>query len=261
MADLEHDLTDLANDIDWPRADIVGAVGHRLRTETVPVTSFSRRRGWRVALAAAVAVAAAVLMLPASRAAIGSWLGVRGDHIEARSTASATPPPPATSAAVPTELQLGPQVALGDVRAQVGFTMPVPRAEGFDHPDEVHVSHPPRNGEATLLYRSRPGLPPTGSSDVGMLITAFQADIEPAFFDKVVDPGTRVETVTVQGRTGYWIEGAPHEFFYRDASGEVVPETLRLAANVLLWETNGITVRIESALARDEVVRVADAMT
>jgi len=76
-----------------------------------------------------------------------------------------------------------------------------------------------------------------------------------------VDPGTRVETVTVQGRTGYWIEGAPHEFFYRDASGEVVPETLRLAANVLLWETNGITVRIESALARDEVVRVADAMT
>ena len=77
------------------------------------------------------------------------------------------------------------------------------------------MSHPPRNGEATLLYRSRPGLPPTGSSDVGMLITAFQADIEPAFFGKVVDPGTRVETVTVQGRTGYWIEGAPHEFFYR----------------------------------------------
>jgi hypothetical protein len=66
--------------------------------------------------------------------------------------------------------------------------------------------------------------------------------------------------VTVQGGSGYWLEGTPHEFLYRDASGHIVPETVRLAANVLLWEVNGITVRIESVLPRDDVIRIADAM-
>jgi hypothetical protein len=93
-----------------------------------------------------------------------------------------------------------------------------------------------------------------------MLISAFRADIDGGFFSKTAGPDTRVETVTVQGGTGYWLEGAPHEFLYRDASGDAVPHTLRLAANVLLWEVNGITVRIESALPRDSVIRIANAM-
>jgi hypothetical protein len=93
-----------------------------------------------------------------------------------------------------------------------------------------------------------------------MLISAFRADIDSGLFNKIVGPGSTLETVTVQGRTGYWIEGAPHEFLYRDADGQIVPERVRLAGNVLVWEVNGITVRIESGLARDDVIRIADAM-
>ena len=93
-----------------------------------------------------------------------------------------------------------------------------------------------------------------------MLISAFRADIDGGFFSKTAGSGTTVETVTVQGGTGYWLEGAPHEFLYRDAAGNTVPHSLRLAGNVLLWEVNGITVRIESALPRDDVIRIADAM-
>ena len=260
MVELENELADLADAVEWPAGDVASRVGHRLRAEQAIATRPPRRGGWRVAVAAVAAVAAATIIVPSSRAAIGSWLGVRGDRIDI--TSATTPPSVAStpqSAPAPA-LDLGPEVALADVRAQVGFTMPVPREPGFDHPDEVHVSHPPDSGEATLLYRPRADLPSTGIADIGMLISAFRADIDGGFFAKEAGPDTRVETVTVQGRTGYWLEGAPHQFLYRDASGNSVPHTLRLAANVLLWEVNGITVRIESALPRDNVIRIADAM-
>jgi hypothetical protein len=259
MAELEHELTDLADAVEWPSGDVASRVGQRLRAEQAATTWHRRRRVWNVAVAAAAAVAAVTLIVPSGRAAIGNWLGVRGDRIDITSpiTATSTATPQSTA---PPALDLGPEVALSDVRAQVGFTMPVPRVPGFEHPDEVHVSHPPASGEATLVYRSRADLPSAGTSDVGMLISAFRADIDGGFFSKTAGSGTSVETVTVQGGTGYWLEGAPHEFMYHDAAGNTVAHTLRLAGNVLLWEVNGITVRIESALPRDDVVRIADAM-
>ena len=261
MVDLEKDLADLAAEIEWPDDDVASRVASRLRTETSVVPfSTRRRRGWRVALGVAAAAVITTVAVPASRAAIGGWFGVRGDRVEVSATtvpSIATTQPQSTA---PPDLQLGPEVALADVRAQVGFTMPVPREPGFEHPDEVHVGHPPASGEATLLYRARADLPAAGPTGVGMLIRAFRADLDPGFFGKVAAPGVQVQQVTVQGGVGYWLEGAPHQFFYRDASGEIVPHTLRLAANVLFWETNGITVRIESALPRDAVIRVADAM-
>lgn len=260
MVELEHELANLASAVNWPDGDVATRVTQRLRDEELVATPPSRRRTWRVCVAAVAAVAAVAFAVPSSRAAIRDWLGVRGDRITVlpASPSTSVPSPPSTTSAP--SVDLGPEVALADVRAQVGFTMPVPREPGFDHPDEVHVSHPPASGEATLVYRPRADLPPAGATDIGMLISAFRADIDGGFFSKTADTGTSVETVTVQGRTGYWLEGAPHEFFYRDASGNPVPHTLRLAANVLLWEVNGITVRIESALPRDNVIRIADAM-
>jgi hypothetical protein len=59
---------------------------------------------------------------------------------------------------------------------------------------------------------------------------------------------------------GYWIEGAPHQFFYTDEHGQVQSESIRLAANVLLWESGGLTLRIESVLPQATAVRVADSM-
>ena len=253
MVDLEKQLQDLATAIDWPDHDVASRVGQRLRTEeTTSVRRMAGHRHWQAAAAIAVIVAVAAASIPGSRAAIGSWLGVSGEHIEM----SSTPPTITTRAG----LELGPEVALDDLRAQVGFNMPVPRLSGFEHPDEVHVARPPAGGEATLLYRARADLPQVDSTGVGMLISAFRADIDSGLFTKTVGPGSRLEVVTVQGGTGYWIEGAPHEFLYHDASGNARPERVRLAGNVLLWEVNGITVRIESALPRDDVIHIADAM-
>jgi hypothetical protein len=250
MPELDVELRDLGEALDWPDADFAAEVGARLRSPTLPPR---RRRALVVALAAAAAL---VLALPASRA-IGSWIGVDGDHITVTPT---TVSPNVTAPLSIAALDLGPEVALADLRADVGFNMPVPQAAGFERPDEVHVRRPPASGEATLLYRARPDLPSTGTPDVGLLIGAFRADLDSRLMSKTTGEGTRVEQVTVQNGVGYWIEGAPHELLYRDANGQVIPDRVRLAANVLVWEVGGVTVRIESALARDDVIRVANSM-
>ena len=54
-----------------------------------------------------------------------------------------------------------------------------------------------------------------------------------------------------------WLEGTPHQFFYRDSAGNPSPETLRLAGNTLLWEQDGVTFRLEAQVARDEALRIA----
>ena len=251
MSELHVELRDLGEAIEWPEPDLVASVRERL---LAPAQPRHHRRALVVAIAAAAAL---VFALPPSRAAIGSWFGVDGDRITVTPTTVA---PNVTQSPSIAALDLGPQVALADLRDDVGFNMPVPRAEGFETPDEVHVRRPPAGGEATLLYRARAGLPSTGTADVGLLVSAFRADVDSGLLSKTAGAGTRVEGVTVQNTTGFWIEGAPHELLYRDANGEIVPERVRLAANVLVWEVRGVTVRIESALPRDEVIRIADTM-
>jgi hypothetical protein len=43
-----------------------------------------------------------------------------------------------------------------------------------------------------------------------------------------------------------WIEGAIHTFTLLDQAGNPIEETTRLAANVLLWEMNGVNHRLET---------------
>jgi hypothetical protein len=122
------------------------------------------------------------------------------------------------------------------------------------------VARPPTSGEIALVYDARADLPAAGTTGVGLLITVFRGSLEPGLFGKVLGPGSRLERVRVGRASGYWIEGAPHQFLYTDEHGEIQPQTVRLAANVLLWETRGLTVRVESALPRDNTVRIAESM-
>ena len=70
-------------------------------------------------------------------------------------------------------------------------------------------------------------------------------------------PGTTIEPVTVDGAAGYWLGNGVHEFFYLDTQGNPQPDTARLAANTLLWERDGVTYRLESALDRDAALALA----
>jgi hypothetical protein len=71
-------------------------------------------------------------------------------------------------------------------------------------------------------------------------------------------PGTTYEPVTVEGAQGFWISGEPHVIAYLEPDGDIRSETVRLAGNVLLWETGGVTYRIESTLSRAKAIAIAE---
>jgi hypothetical protein len=94
------------------------------------------------------------------------------------------------------------------------------------------------------------------------LISSFEGRLDRGIYSKELNPSQhRLLDVEVRGVPGFWIEGEPHVFLYEDADGVIQFETIRLAGNVLLWEENGVTIRIESALPLEEVLRIAGSLT
>jgi len=211
-----------------------------------------RRAGLRRALALAVV---AVLLfagtvfaaVPSARDAVLDLLGLQGATVERTTTLPAKPPE--------RPLDLGRRTTLGEARDEVAFAPLVPRDPG--EPDSVYVRKPPSGGELSLVYRPRHGLPRARSTRLGLLVSEFRGDIHPDFVGKLAGPGTRIERLTVGDRPAIWIEGAQHFFFYRDPSGDIVEDELRLAQNVLLLERGRVLVRLEGAFARGRAVAIA----
>jgi hypothetical protein len=151
-------------------------------------------------------------------------------------------------------------VNLTEAVSSVGFAaLPAPEAL-LGAPEEAYVGASPAGGQLTYVYLPRDGLPEVAGSGVGLLISQFEGHTNESFIQKQLQPGTTLEVVTVNGRRAFWLSGEPHTFYYEDRAGNILPETIRLAGNVLLWEVDGTTLRIESALPKDEVIRIAESM-
>jgi hypothetical protein len=214
-----------------------------------------------VLVAALLVAGAALAMSPAAREAVAQRLGLRGvaithvgelptPTVEPTRTATSTPAPPGAA------LNLGTLSALADARARVSFGLLVPSALG--DPDAAYFVNP---REVSLVYAPRATLPRAPqSASVGLLLTEFHATLDETLFQKGIPPNARLEEVRVGASRGFFISGAPHSFFYRDASGTVRQDRSRLAGNTLLWEQNGLTLRLESALDRDESIRIAESL-
>ncbi|MEA2645324.1 MAG: hypothetical protein QOE92_407, partial [Chloroflexota bacterium] len=136
-----------------------------------------------------------------------------------------------------------------------GFPLRLPATAGT--PDELRVRTHLSTEVVSAVYIPSAALPDPGGSGVGMLLTEFRARVERELFAKVLGPSTTLEEVSVDGVTGYWLAGSPHEVVVKDVHGDVSRDTLRLAENTLLWQKGDVTYRIESALPRDEVLRIA----
>jgi len=276
--EFERALVDLGRHIAYPTTPALAA---RVRQELArrPARSASfwetwlpRQRRLAYALVALMALAGAVLAFsPEARTAVAERLGLRGVLIR-EIPAVPTPLPTAAAAAaspvVPTaaptppsvaaRLSLGQPITLEEVRTRLTFQVLVPTALG--PPDEVYLGNTPPGGQVALVYYPRQDLPQANSTGVGLLLSAFQGSVPAGIFGKGIPPGTRIEEVHVNGGPGYWIEGDPHTFFYLDSRGQGRTETTRLAGNVLLWEQNQLTLRIESALLKDQVQRIANSV-
>jgi hypothetical protein len=244
VSELELELRELT--VEWPATpDIAGAVSDRLAT--APVAPRRRwwlgRPGWQLAIAATALIVAVVMAVPPARSAVLDLLGFGSVRIVREE------PRPSRFAQA---LQLGDPVTLEQARRR--FPVLVPSALG--EPDAVYFSeHPVR---VDLVYRERPGLPSASTTGAGLLVTELHAVAEP-LIEKTVGSAARVERLTVGGDPAFFISGAEHGFAYLPEGGTGGFEPGRLAGNTLLVErSDGVLLRIEGELDRDEAVRIAE---
>jgi hypothetical protein len=257
LPDMRGALRALGRHLDVPQSpDLAARVRVALEDpEAARPAGVRTSRAARVALAAAIVCVLAATFVaasPTAREAVADWLGVLGIDIHAGVRS------PRDAPARPDTLGLGPRASLSEARRNVTFPVDLPEGSAFDRPDRVHVDEAvPSGGRVTLVYLPRPRLPQVGDTGVGMLITQFRARVGEDVVHKLVASGANVRPVAVGAGRGYWISGPPHVMFYVDAEGRFREDTLRLAANTLVWERNGTTFRIESALDREQTLKVA----
>jgi hypothetical protein len=246
--ELEATLRDIGTRLDYPApVAMASAVRARLRAP--------RRTGWRLVFApAAVTVALVALIIGAVAADLPAnaidFLRVRGIDIFPVPSVSATLPPPKITFS-------GERVTLAEARSRVRFAVQVPSAPELGAPDDVYVETVGTTDRLTLVYRQRAGIPVSPTAGVSAIVVELGGTIDAQLLGKGTGPDTPVESVNVGGARGYWIEGAPHLFFYRDPSGNAVQETLRLAGNTLVWEQGNVTLRLEAQVMKDEALRIA----
>lgn len=255
--DLEQTLSDIGTRLDGPKRDMWPAVRTRIAERSAQPwwsrLGADRRTFAPIAATLAVILVAVFVLTPAFADALGHLLNIPGVQIFRVAT---TPTPmPTTTASVGFPGQRAASVA--EASRLAGFQVREPAALGAA--DEIYVELVPVR--VTLVYRARPGLPVTALPGVSALIVEFKGTLDAPILGKAVGPGTILEAVPLSsGTAAYWLAGQPHQFFYRDATGNIQPDTLRLAGNTLLWDAGGITYRLEAQVTRAEAVGIASSL-
>jgi len=284
--DLEAALRDLAGSLAMPGPDGTGrgtagldpARRARLRIEQGAVAARpSRRWAWlapspgrRFGRGLALALVALVV-LAAIAGAIGLGLpGIRIVQAPSGSpvVATATPAPSASgspfgSSASPTIagplgilLDLGNEIAVADASTAVDVPIRLPTAPGVGSPGSAWL----QVGRLSLVWPAGVTLPPTREPGVGLILSEFRGSIDSGYFEKIVGPDTKITAVSVDGVTGYWISGAPHEIVYVDVNGFPVFDSRRIVGDTLLWARGDVTYRLESGLDRAAAIALANSL-
>jgi hypothetical protein len=246
--ELERTLRDIGAHLDYP-APVAMASAVRARIHT------PRRGGWRLVFAPAALTAALLLVLVGAVASdlpanAVDFLRVRGIDIFPVPSVPATLPPPKIAFE-------GQRMSLAEARSRARFAVRVPSAAELGTPDDVYLETVGTTDRVTFVYRQRPGIPVSENAGVSALVVELGGTIDVQLLGKGTGPDTPVEAVNVGVARGYWIEGAPHLFFYRDPQGNAVQETLRLAGNTLVWEQGGVTYRLEAQITKEQALRLA----
>src|SRR4051794_30435222 len=246
MADeLELQLRALAADVQWPPTpDLAAGV---LAAEPAP-RGRAPRSGRRRLIAALVGAlvlvpAAGAVAFPGARDDVLQWLGLR--HVSVRRVPRL---PPARHAL---EADLGGLTSLRAASRAAGIAVRVPSVLG--PPERVRQTA----GRVSLVYAPRAGFPRLPGMDAGLVLTETRGTLEAGFLEKIVSAGTRVERVDVGGRLGAFISGRPHIYLYGTSGGDVVQAHPLLAGPTLVWERDGLVLRLESDATRARAVRVA----
>jgi hypothetical protein len=246
---LEIQMVELARLVQFPETpEITPAV-------IDAIASGSRRITWSQPglLRRGIALGVLATILVASAAgAVG--IGIGAIQIK---FADGTPlPTPVTSIRLRT---LGREVSLEQADAAVAWPIIVPHDPVLGEPDAIYLNAIPSGGTVSFVWGPREGIP-AAADGISLVVTEFRADIAPEAFEKMVDEGTTVEKVYVNGLPGWWIEGGTHAFFYRDQNGDMVDTSLRLVGSALIWDSGRLAIRVEGAPDLKTAMRVAGSL-
>lgn len=241
MSELEQRLVALGRTLDVPEPpDLAPRV-------LAGIAASRPARAWRPRLVVALAIVAiaallAALAIPDARSALLRFLNIGGERIELVDElpeVSTTPPD--------LDLMLGLRVQLAEARRRASFNL----LELEEKPDVVYLGD---RGTVWFLY---------GRPEAARLLVAqtprARVD-EPFLLKKLAGSGTQVEPLSVRGAQGYFLSGEPHLLLLVDEQGRAIQETARLAGNVLVWEEDGRTIRLEGDFTSDEALEIAESL-
>lgn len=239
MSGLERQLRGLGASMAWPDGpDVASTVARRIGESAAP----RRRRRLAVAVVVVLAALLAVLAVPPARTAILDWLGIGGARIVRVDELPALAPEPGLEI-------LGDRVSIDDATARAGFPFARPPRDE-PPPDEIRVAPGIR-----VSYVWRDG------DRVRLLITQFPGSVDdPGLLKKLVGTSTRMAQLEVEGHPAVWLEGGPHVVYFVAPDGGVRDDQGWLAGNTLLVDRDGVTVRVEGALGRDDAVDLVRAL-
>jgi hypothetical protein len=232
---LEQQLVAVGRVLDVPEAPDVTA---RVLAD-LPARRQAPTRRLVLALAVvAVAALLAALAIPDARSALLRFLQIGSERIELVDEL-----PEVTG---PAELEhvLGKRVSLAEARREAGFDL----LELDEEPDAVFLGD---RGTVWFLY---------GTPDAVRLLVSQTPGVgidEPFVLKKLVESGTQVEQALVRGSRAYFLSGEPHVVLLVDEFGTTIPESARLAQDVLVWEDDGRTNRLEGNLTLAEALELA----
>jgi hypothetical protein len=244
-SELARSLRSLGRSLDEPhREDVVdsvrAAIDHHPRQ--VP-----RRRARRLIAAAIGLGAVLTVSVPGMRTAVAHFFGIGGVSVTNKQPDDTTPP-------VGAAFFLGDRVTLEQARNGVAYPVLVPSSPGLGTP-EVYLRD---NGIVSFVYPASTELPAAHGTSVGLIVTQFNGDTSEAM-TKLLD-GSDVAPVSVNGQRGLWLTGRDHFVFFVDQQNGVVEVPGHIAGNTLLWEQDGVTVRIEANISEADALLIAESV-
>jgi len=265
IPELERTLADLGAHLVFPATpDLAQSVRARLAAQPAPArtahllawpwSASPRRTLLAAALALLVAASAFLAAFPGARSAVAEWFGLDGVRIV---VVDETPPPAASP--VGPNLLLGERVTLEDARTRVPFELALLDVAAFGAPDEVYVREVASGTMVSLLYRPRADLPEAAETGVGALLMQFDAETDGEILSKRVRVDSPPMEVRVGDTHGLWVFGTSSLVINPDPSIGFEGQAGRSSANILFWQRDGVTYRLETALSRQQAVVVAEA--
>lgn len=254
---LERTLRDLAGSLRVPTdRDLTEEVMQRVgaESERSPTAVRGRPVPTKRVLAIASLLLAAVLLsfVAPVRSAVASVLEFVGIDIR-QSDVGASPPSPSP----PMGGELGRLVPVGEVSQAAGFLVPLPRTSQLGSPDEAYLLDEGDHQVVTLVWRRDDKIPVSAASDAAVLLSVFQGGpTRVEYLEKILFQGSRAHRVQVNDNPGVFVDG-PQTVLYLSSNRDVEEAQSRLSGNSLIWQQDGLTFRLESALGQPASVAIA----